>query len=141
MSQADILKAVRAVAGRRRQITRAEMRLILADLDAQGLVSLGNGWGESRPDQSSTANAAAWTETCRDLTVVSVMAARQSHPARVASSNPGTIRFDQPGSMHPQLRACVMFAASGQREGTVEYLRRRCRRLLTVGDWLHRRCP
>jgi hypothetical protein len=134
MSENAILDVVRTVAGRRPQISRAEMRLILANLSAEGLVSLGNGWGGSRPDQSSTANAAAWTETCRDITVVSVMAARQSHRARVASSNPGTIRFDQPGSMHPQLRACVMFAAAGQREGTGEYLRRRCRRLLTVVD-------
>jgi hypothetical protein len=134
MSQQAILKVVRAVVGRRCRITRADMRLILADLAAAGLVQLGNGWGGSRPDQSYHANAAAWTETCRDLTVVSVLAARQSHPARVASSNPGEIRYDQPGSMHPQMRACVMFMPAGQREGTVEFLRRRCRRLLTVTD-------
>jgi hypothetical protein len=135
MSNTVILATVRAVAGRRRQITRAEMRLILADLASQGLVNLGNGWGRSHPEQSAMANAAAWTETCRDLTVVSViMAARQSHPARVASSNPGQIRFDQPGSMHPQLRACVMFTAAGQRDSTVAFLRGRCRRLLTVVD-------
>jgi hypothetical protein len=62
------------------------------------------------------------------------MAARQSHSARVASSNPGEIRFDEPGQMHPQLRACAMFVADGQRESTVDYLRRRCGRLLTVVD-------
>jgi hypothetical protein len=134
MSNTAILETVRAVAGRRHRITRAEMRLILADLSAAGLVSLGNGWGGSRPDQSSSANASAWTETCRDITVVSVMSASQSHRARIASSNPGEIRFDTSGQLHPQLHACVMFVSHGQRHSTVAFLRRRCRRLLAVVD-------
>lgn len=67
--------------------------------------------------------AEGWAACCRNLCIISVL-----------DGAPGTIRFDRPGSMDPQLGAAVMFAPDGLLSSTIEYLAdpSRTRRLLVV---------
>ena len=121
-----IIDTVRTHVGRRHRITRAEMRAILAALAEAQLVELDNGWQQHRQDGD---HAAAWTDACRGIIVVSVLAPDDAPAARLASSNPGSIRYDSPGGMHPLLRASVMFAPAGLDAG---YLRSKATRVLLV---------
>lgn len=98
----DIKDIARSHVGRRHKISRVEMTAILDDLAARGLVSLDNGWGG--PD------AAGWAKMCDGIQVISVLADDDAPAARAASSNPGSIRYDDPGSMHPLMHATLMFA-------------------------------
>lgn len=121
-----MLDTVRRHVGRRPRITRGEMIAILADLAGDGL-GLDNGWGG--PD------ADGWANMCRGITVVSVLEDGQAFTARAASSNPGSIRYDDPGSMHPMLRAAVMFAPADLADmpyDQIGQLRRRAGRVLIV---------
>jgi hypothetical protein len=144
-----IVAQVRAMIGSRNRITRPEMRGLLCALAERGLVDVVNQWfqpvdetgrkmSHDGPFASVSAQRRAYVDSieaaCRDLTVISVLAETDPLEARYASSNPGTIRYDQPGSMHPLLRASAMFAATSccARQETVDYLRRRTRRLLIV---------
>lgn len=126
-----IIGIVRSRVGRRPHISRAEMRDILVALETAQLVALDNGWQRHREDGD---HAAAWADACTDITVISVLAESDPVQARLASSNPGSIRYDQPGSMHPGLRATLMFAPPGatSESGDFDYLRRRAKRLLIV---------
>lgn len=121
-----ILDIVRSAIGARRKITRQEMAGILDHLALRGL-ELNNGWGG--PD------AAGWAESCAGINVISVLADEDSPVARAMSSNPGSIRYDSPGSMHPQLRATLMFAPSELADmpyDQIGQLRDKCDRLLVV---------
>lgn len=125
-----ILDIVRARVGRRHKITRGEMRGLLADLATHGL-ALDNGWAAPNPAGD---HAQGWADTCADVTVVSVLADDDPVEPRLSSSNPGSIRYDSPGSMHPMLHATLMFCSAecAERRDTVEYLRARAQRLLIV---------
>lgn len=122
-----ILDCATAIVGDRNHIHRDEMTAILLGLAAEGL-QLDNGWGG--PD------AAGWADVCRGITVISVLADDDAPVARAMSSNPGSIRHDEPGSMHPQMHATLMFAseAACEREATLDYLVEHTERLLIVGD-------
>lgn len=134
---AGILDVLRATIGRRHRITRAEMRNLLQMLSDRDLVELDNDWGggHRRPDKD---HAAAWADMCDDINVISVLADTDAPSARATSSNPGSIRYDQPGSMHPMMQATLMFAPAGLSDSTGEFpgewLRRRTKRLLVVAD-------
>lgn len=123
-----IIASVRARIGRRHRITATEMRAILGEMATQNLVTLDD-WPIGR---RGTDPAAEWTRACRGITIISVLADTDSPRVRYTSSNPGAIRFDEPGSMHPMLRATLMFAPATMQEHTYDYLRQRCRRLLIV---------
>ncbi len=144
----DILATIRAMIGRRHKITRSEMRGLLCALAQEGKVDIINQWFKPRnragrpmhhdgPWESGYAQRIAYADgieaACCDITVISILADDDPAAASLASSNPGEVRYDEPGSMHPLLRATVMFAAE---EGThdYDYLRRRTRRLLIVTD-------
>ena len=128
----NILDIVRRHVGRRHKITPREMRDILYSLEAAGL-ELANGWSGAQPGQD---HATAWVAACRDITVISVLDAADPMEPRLSSSNPGSIRYDQPGSMHPMLRATVMFVSPRcvERRDTLDYLRDRADRVLIVRD-------
>lgn len=130
----SILDVVRAHVGRRRKITRAEMRDILTDLAGHGL-NMNNGWcGIPQPTNPPASDlAAAWTKMCEGIRVISVLADTDSPRVRYSSSNPGSIRYDDPGSMHPMLRATLMFATADLAE-QMGHLRRKAKRVLVVRD-------
>lgn len=130
MSRRIVAEAA-AVVGRRWRITRREMADILARLADLGL-DLDNGWQGRRPDGD---HAAAWTEMCCGIRVVSVIAAEDGLLARRGSSNPGDIRYDDPGAMHPLLRAALMFAPATLAElpyDQIGQLRRKADRVFLV---------
>jgi hypothetical protein len=126
-----IVALVRASVGRQHKITREQMRDLLAELESRGLVELKNGWCQPRAGTSAD-YAGGWADMCRDITVISVLDATDPIEPRLRSSNPGEVRYDEPGRMHPLLKASLMFAPESL--GEYEYLRRRCRRLLVVTD-------
>jgi hypothetical protein len=78
--------------------------------------------------------ATAWTDLCQDITVISLLDDTDPAAARLSSSNPGEIRYDYPGSMHPLLMASVMFCCDAQSSDAVSYLRSHSRRLFLVTD-------
>ncbi|MCC6314801.1 MAG: hypothetical protein IT337_12405 [Thermomicrobiales bacterium] len=123
-----VLDAADDVLGSRRRITRRDMRDLLIRLRALGLVELDNGWSGARRSADDWQQADAWSRACQDITIISVLA-----PADLrAGSNPGDIRYDHgSGSMHPMMRAALMFVPADAEHGT-DYLRRRCKRLLIV---------
>jgi hypothetical protein len=118
-----ILDIAHARVGDRDTITAAEMAAILDDLAGHGL-QLDNGWGGK--------DGAGWAAMCDGITVISVLADDDAPVARALSSNPGAIRHDEPGSMHPQLRATLMFMPARLRETSRDCLEDRTRRLLMV---------
>ena len=124
-----ILALVRATIGRRHEITRAQMRDLLNSLEVQKLIELNNGWSRQRSDGDY---AQSWTDACRDVQVISVL----SPDDPTFGSNLGSVRHDYPGSMHPQMRATVMFAPPDacSADGTWDNLRARTKWLLIVGD-------
>lgn len=139
----------RSPIGKRHQITRQEMADLLNVLQVQQLVDLNNGWcgiphmtvdaaGQPQPTEPPAAElAAAWAKMCRGIQVISVLADSDPVAARLASSNPGAIRYDDPGSMHPQLRATLMFAPAEMADhpyDQIGQLRRKARRVLVVSD-------
>jgi len=129
----------RSPIGRRHKIGRSEMSDLLNVLQIQRLVELDNGWGGSAGKAGAPAAelASAWADTCRGINVISVLADSESPAARNASSNPGSIRFDDPGSMHPLLRATLMFAPAALAQmpyGQIARLRTLAKRVLIVED-------
>ncbi len=144
----DILATIRAMIGRRHKITRSEMRGLLCALAQEGKVDIFNEWFQPRdragqpmrhdgPWESGYAQRMAYADgieaACYDITIISVLADDDPAAASLTSSNPGEIRYDEPGSMHPLLRATVMFAAE-EGKHDYAYLRRRTRRLLIVTE-------
>ncbi|OFW05630.1 MAG: hypothetical protein A3H96_11255 [Acidobacteria bacterium RIFCSPLOWO2_02_FULL_67_36] len=132
----DILGTVRALVGRRRQITRDEMQAILIAIhgpalpdrstiggrDADGHLYMGEEWIRDR-DQELPATARAWARLCHGITCVSVF--------------PDGVRYDEPGTMHPLQHAPLTFVAAdvvGDECGTIGYLRRHADRVLVVRD-------
>jgi hypothetical protein len=127
-----ILALVSSAVARRHRITRNEMRSVLDDLWRHKVVELDNGWQTPRQDGD---HAQAWADMCTGITVISILANDDSPVARNASSNPGSIRYDDPGSMHPLMRPTLIFAPASLAD--LEYdqigqLRRRARRVLVV---------
>lgn len=133
-----ILTEARHLIGRRHKISRAEMAVLLARLHDRQLIELNNGWGGARrankaaPTTEELANG--WAACCDGICVISVLADSDPVIVRLASSNPGSIRYDEPGSMHPLLRATLMFAPTESRPQTASYLRGRCARLFLVAS-------
>lgn len=117
------LDIIRQHVGRRHQITREQMRAILAALEAQGL-DLRNPYVAG----SLTTDApTAWERACRGITVVSVDAR--------GSMRDGYVRYDEPGSMHPMQCAELLFAPAALREyehDQIGQLRRHAERVLLV---------
>lgn len=133
--KSPILDVVREFVGSRHRINHNEMSAILADLANRNLVELHNNWGGSSgmPEDTPAAELARrWAGCCQGITVISVLADDDPAEPRLASSNPGSIRFDDPGSMHPLLRATVMFAPERVGEDSVQWLRARASRVLVV---------
>lgn len=134
-SPSPIMRAVRAIVGPRSSITRDDMRRVLAELAAQGLVELDNGWQKPRDDGD---HASAWTDMCRNITVISVLDwDRDASPRAGGGSNPGTIRHDEPGNMAPNTMVTLMFAPASLRDhpyDQIGFLRRHARRVLVVRD-------
>lgn len=140
-----ILAFVRAILGRRYTISRRELRDLLDALDSRRLIELANDWqprirGAARRTMLDTRTDAelppdlpsGWAQSVRSITVISVLSERDPR----YGSNPGSIRYDAPGSMHPHLRATLMFvsATAAERRETLEYLRDRAARVFIVTD-------
>jgi hypothetical protein len=110
------------------------MRDLLDALARTGLVELDNGW---QPRRDHGDHAQAWTDACCGICVISVLSERDPVAARLASSNPGSIRYDEPGSMHPLLRATLMFAPASLADhpyDQIGQLRAKAKRVLVVTD-------
>lgn len=116
------LDIVRQHVGRRSRITRAEMRAILVSLEARGL-SLANAYIRDTLGQQAPR---AWERACHGITCISVDAR--------GSLRDGQVRYDEPGSMHPQQHAELLFvaAAAAERRATLAYLRAHADRVLVV---------
>lgn len=126
-----ILSVVRRTAiGRRHRISRAEMRRLLQVLSDYQMIDLENGWVDAGKGDGDMTEA--WAQACRGITVISVLSDSDFR----SGSNPGSIRYDDPGSMHPMLRPTLMFASAEacERHETLEYLRDRAKRVLIVDD-------
>lgn len=123
-----VLTIARLHVGYAHTITRRDMRNILNSCAFDGVVNLGNGWGGSRSDKSNLENAEIWADACRGIIVISVLAPRD-RPRY--GSNLGDIRFDEPDSMHPGLRATLMFI-SAHADHDLDFLRKRAKRVLIV---------
>lgn len=120
---ATVARVVTTMIGRRRKITREEMAGILGRLAAEGL-DLANDCVEPGLDGPE-----GWAKRCRDICTVSVLAD--------GATPHGQVRYDDPGSMHPQHHAAVLFAPSGLERGDHDqlgYLRRHADRVLIVQD-------
>ncbi len=137
------LDTVRRLIGRRHKISRQEMADILTALAADG-VCLANGYvldtvtydDRGRPvldaDRWPVVNvlraARAWANMCRGICCISV-----DH----TGLRDGQVRYDDPGSMHPQQHASLLFAPAHL--GDMEYdqigqLREHADRVLIVRD-------
>lgn len=119
IDDAKIHAVVSARIGRRRVIDQGEMAALLEDFARIGL-SLANDCilpGRDSPTE--------WARACCGLTLISVLA----H----GTTPHGSVRYDEPGSLHPLHHAAVMFVPLplSQRDET-GYLARHCRRLLRV---------
>lgn len=126
-----VLTIARFHVGRAHTIARRDMSDILSSCAFAGVVNLGNGWGGSHPDNSISGNAEIWADACRGITVISVLAPRDRTRY---GSNPGDVRFDEPGSMHPELRVTLMFV-SAHAGHHLDQLRKHAKRVLLVdGD-------
>lgn len=139
-----IIDTVRSVVGRRTRITRPEMRTIIAALpidiveqstigghDANGLLFVG-GRRLDPFDDERAAMAKAWEHMCHGIICISAFDAEDDYP--------GGVRYDEPGSMHPQQRASVTFAPESL--GDMTYIRAHCERLLIVlGESDHAELP
>lgn len=128
------------IVGEREQITRTEMRDILARLPeladhstiagrfADGALCLGDRRIEDR-DRESIETATAWANACEGIRCISVLA---------YSDGDYHVRYDDPGSMHPLQRAAVTFVPAaiddGRTDGgsSIEYMRRHAERVLLV---------
>lgn len=123
-----ILDITRRLIGRRHTISRDEMAAIIIAIglppEASTIADIGNdelyvgGQWVRDPAQWPEAVANAWARICAGITCVSVIA--------------GTIRHDEPGSLHPMQVADVTFAPESLRD--YAYMRKHSRRLLIVRD-------
>jgi hypothetical protein len=144
VSGAPHLAIAREIAGERKRISRAEMAAIITRLEAAGLIEPDNGWAPrtrgSLPrssldrrhgDDLPTDLATAWAESCRDIMLISVLP-----PGQGTGSNPSALRYDQPGSLHPQMQAVLMFvsADAAERRATFDYLEDHAQRVLIVEE-------
>lgn len=132
----NILDTVRATVGRRSKITPAEMETILmsvpnlpqvstiAGRGQDGTLYVGGTWVRERANETR-ATAQAWTSACSGITCISVM-----------SGGDGlSVRYDQPGTMHPLHRAEVIFAPESLERheyDQIGQLRQHAKRVLVV---------
>lgn len=113
-------------------ITRRQMAEKLRLLFQNGSITPNEWCGEIGPDEDM---ADAWSRVCSGITLVSVLAPwPDGREARCSSSNPGDIRFDQPGTLHPMTRAELMFVPDGLGEDTLEWLADKTTALFIVQD-------
>ena len=122
------LDIVRRVVGKRSKITKDEMGAILRGLVEAKLVDLCNPYVRGTCDGALGASI-EWTKACRGITCISV----DSRGLR-----DGYVRYDAPGSMHPQQHAEITFVPADIDErrtdggSTIDYMRRHADRLLLV---------
>jgi hypothetical protein len=83
-----------------------------AGIDLENYCVQGSDNRETAPD--------AWANICVGLCCVSVIEGYE-------------VRFDEPGSMHPQQHATVMFVPADLRPQSIEHMRRHTNRVLLVG--------
>lgn len=143
MSTLDI---VRSIVGRRHKITREEMVAILMALPTdlvqastitsrsrEGRLYVGPQW-VSDPADESRATARAWERACRQITCISVLPG--SYYDRADNLVEGlSVRYDEPGSMHPLQRADILFAPEaleGHEYDQIGQLRKHAQRVLIV---------
>lgn len=113
-------------------ISRREMAARLRALFQSGSIAPNEWCGEIGAEEDM---ADAWARVCNGITLVSVLAPwPEGSEARCSSSNPGDIRFDQPGTLHPMTRAELMFVPDGLGEDTLEWLAEKTAALFIVKD-------
>lgn len=133
----DIATTVRRLVGRRHKITRQQMADIIVSLDipadmhtitgrfADGTLYVG-GKAVDVEDEPR-AIASTWANMCCGIVTVSVL--REPDGA--------SMRYDDPGAMHPMQRAALLFAPASLRHydyDQIGQLRRRAERVLIVSD-------
>ena len=140
------LDTVRRIVGRRRKISRREMADILTALAADG-VCLANGYvrgtvtydgphdtgrpvvdADGWPVVNVPRAARAWANMCCGIRCISV-----DH----SGLRDGQVRYDAPGSMHPQQHAEILFAPAElarHEDDQIGQLRRHADRVLVVRD-------
>jgi hypothetical protein len=99
-------EVIRAYIGRRRRISRAEMKFLLIKLHAAGL-DLANDYVPGSRNAPDIA-AAAWANAVNDENVISA--------SMDGWLRDGQVRYDQPGCILPMQRAEVMFISEGMRK-------------------------
>lgn len=116
-----------AMYGKRRAITRAELRdyLLAAQQDGLDVVEyFGRLYGTDAPVYDVAESARRIANIPRDITILSL------------GGNVRDIQYDQPGTMHPQQFAALTFVASEKLRGD-EYIQRHAQRVVRIdGDAL-----
>lgn len=107
MKHEEIQKAVRQrvyeFMGRRRLVSEAAMRNLLRFVDAMGL------WYDPVRERETTPEQ--WVERCQGVTCVSLIVV-VDHEGRCGL----TLRYDEPGSLHPGQHALVTICPPAVRE-------------------------
>lgn len=145
------LDTVRRLIGRRHKISRQEMMDILVALDLppeasticgrdqHGRLIIGTGRVQDcdfpAADQERSAMARAWANRCTGILCISVL--RGSYYVGDALTDGLTVRYDEPGSMHPMQRADLLFAPAELAHydyDQIGQLRGRANKVLVVRD-------
>ena len=138
----EAVNVVRRMIGRRHRITQAEMVALLMAMPMDlatgstitgrndaGHLCVGGQW-ITTANEEARAVARRWADMCRGIMVVSVLPT--SYYVGEELREGLGVRYDEPGSMDPNLRADVMFVPHTL-STDLGYLRKRCKRLLIVG--------
>ncbi|HMJ13398.1 MAG TPA: hypothetical protein VK524_18395 [Polyangiaceae bacterium] len=137
----NTLDTVRGLIGRRHKISAQEMSTLLLSLlptdlperstitgrGATGQLYVGGQW-VTDPRCEAAATAQAWAELCTGITCVSVLPTSYyvGDELRVGLG----VRHDEPGSMHPEQQAELMFVPASL--GDLSYVRGKAARVLVV---------
>ena len=107
-----------AAFGDRETITRDDLRAWLAMRATNGAIDLPGIGREISADAPTN-----WANAVRNIVFVSLF----DEP-----DGPASIRYDEPGSMHPMQRASVSFVSDSMPTGSIDYIRDHCERLIIV---------
>ena len=105
--------------GYRLVISRQELRNWLAMLAVNGDIELPGIGREIRSDAPAN-----WANAASGITFVSIFDGDNGQP--------GSIRYDEPGSMHPLQPAAISFYADAMPAASLDYLQDHCGRLIRL---------
>ena len=107
-----------AAFGDRETITRDDLRAWLAMMATNGAIDLPGIGREISADAPAN-----WANAARGIVFISLF----DEP-----DGPASIRYDEPGSMHPMQFAAACFVSEDLPAGSVDYLRDHCERIIIV---------